>query len=259
MLVRAKKHLGQHFLKDLNIAERIAGIIPEGIKNVLEIGSGMGVLTQFLLENQSINLKAVEIDRDSVKYLQEHFPKLDLIENDFLKMDLNKVFNGEKFAIIGNFPYNISSQILFKALENRHLVEFIGGMLQKEVVERICATEGNKTYGILSVLLQSYYRVSNLFAVSEHVFVPPPKVKSAVIALVRNKTKRLECNEDLFAKVVKTAFNQRRKIMRNSLKKFAESNNLTDFKEQIFNLRPEQLNFSQFVSLTNLIETKMID
>ena len=254
MLVKAKKHLGQHFLKDLKIAERIAGIIPEGTKNVLEVGSGMGVLTQFLLQNQSINLKAVEIDSESIEYLNTHFPQLNLIEGDFLEMDLKNIFNGEKFAVIGNFPYNISSQIFFKALENRDLVEFVGGMLQKEVAERICATAGNKTYGILSVFLQAYYSPNYLFGVSEHVFVPPPKVKSAVIALVRNETQHLECNEDFFAKTVKTAFNQRRKTLRNSLKKLAENITLS---EEIFALRPEQLTFSQFVSLTNLIEEKL--
>ena len=253
MLVKAKKHLGQHFLKDLKIAERIAGIIPEGTKNVLEVGSGMGVLTQFLLKNQSINLKAVEIDTESIAYLKRRFPQLDLIEGDFLKMNLNEIFNGEKFAVIGNFPYNISSQIFFKALENRDLVEFVGGMLQKEVAERICAPAGNKTYGILSVFLQAYYKTDYLFGVDEHVFVPPPKVKSAVIALVRNETQHLDCNEDFFARIVKTAFNQRRKTLRNSLKIFDEKNN---FSEEIFNLRPEQLTFSQFVSLTNVIAAK---
>ena len=253
MLVKAKKHLGQHFLKDLKIAERIAGIIPEGTKNVLEVGPGMGVLTQFLLKNENINLKAVEIDSESIAYLNTHFPQLDLINGDFLKMDLNTIFNGEKFAVIGNFPYNISSQIFFKALEHRDLVEFVGGMLQKEVAERICAPAGNKTYGILSVLLQAFYKTDYLFGVSEQVFIPPPKVKSAVVALVRNQTLTLDCNEDFFVQTVKTAFNQRRKTMRNSLKKFAENRPFTD---KIFDLRPEQLSFSQFVSLTNLIDGK---
>ncbi|MDR1542863.1 MAG: 16S rRNA (adenine(1518)-N(6)/adenine(1519)-N(6))-dimethyltransferase RsmA [Prevotellaceae bacterium] len=251
--VRAKKHFGQHFLKDLKIAERIAQIIPENTKNVLEIGSGMGVLTQFLLENQSINFKAVEIDSEATIYLNEHFPRLDVINGNFLKMDLEKIFNGEKFVIIGNFPYNISSQIFFKAFNNRHLVTFVGGMLQKEVAERICAPAGSKTYGILSVLLQAYYDAKYLFGVSEHVFEPPPKVKSAVVALSRNATPSLNCDEREFAAIVKTAFNQRRKTLRNSLKKYAENQSLTD---KIFDLRPEQLTFSQFEFLTNLILVK---
>jgi 16S rRNA (adenine1518-N6/adenine1519-N6)-dimethyltransferase len=253
MIVKAKKYLGQHFLKDLEIAERIAGIIPEGTKNVLEVGPGMGVLTQFLLANQDINLKAVEIDSESIAYLKEHFPSLDLINDDFLKMDLQNIFNGEKFAIIGNFPYNISSQIFFKALEHKDLIEFIGGMLQKEVAERICSPAGNKSYGILSVFLQAYYVPSYLFSVSEHVFIPPPKVKSAVVSFVRNQNVSLSCDEKDFAIIVKTAFNQRRKTMRNSLKQFAENEPLS---EEIFNLRPEQLTFSQFENLTNLIKEK---
>src|SRR5574344_2344968 len=250
-LVRAKKHLGQHFLKDLSIAQRIADSLPEGcVLPVLEIGPGMGVLSQFLLQNHQITFKAVEIDRESVDYLHVKFPEMDVIEGDFLKMDIAPLFDGKPFAIIGNFPYNISSQIFFRVLENRDRIPYVVGMIQKEVAERIAAPHGNKTYGITSVLLQSFYTIEYLFTVNEHVFDPPPKVKSAVIRLSRNNVQKLNCNETLFVRTVKTAFNQRRKTLRNSLKPLL---NGLPTPEPIFNLRPEQLSVSDFIFLTNLL------
>ena len=250
--VRAKKYLGQHFLRDLDIAQRIAdSLVFDGQMPVLEIGPGMGVLTQYLLKNPDIDLTAVEIDKESVVYLQKHFPKLKLIEADFLKMDLSVYFQSS-FCIIGNYPYNISSQIFFKLLEYRDNVPCLSGMVQKEVAERIASKPGCKAYGILSVLLQAYYDVEYLFTVSEHVFDPPPKVKSAVFRLTRNKTKSLGCDEVLFKTVVKTAFNQRRKTMRNSLRSLV-NNNTELLKDAIFDKRPEQLSVAEFVELTNLI------
>ena len=216
--VRAKKHLGQHFLRDLEVARRIAASLPlDGRTSVLEIGPGTGVLTQFLLENPDIDLTAVELDSESVVYLHQHFPQLKVVEADFLKMDLKNLFS-DKFCVIGNLPYNISSQIFFKMLDNKNQIPCLVGMIQKEVAERMAAKEGNKTYGILSVLMQAYYSIDYLFTVHEHVFDPPPKVKSAVIRLTRNDVSRINCDEKLFKTVVKTAFNQRRKQMRNSLK-----------------------------------------
>ncbi len=251
--VRAKKHLGQHFLRDLEVARRIAASLPlDGQTSVLEIGPGTGVLTQFLLQNPDINLTAVELDGESVRYLNEHFPQLKVIEADFLKMDLKQVFT-DKFMIIGNLPYNISSQIFFKMLDNKDSIPCLVGMIQKEVAERMAAKAGNKTYGILSVLMQAFYSIDYLFTVHEHVFDPPPKVKSAVIRLVRNDVSALNCDEKLFKTVVKTAFNQRRKQMRNSLKPLIEKENPV-FQNSIFDKRPEQLNVAQFVELTNMIE-----
>ena len=251
--VRAKKHLGQHFLRDLEVARRIAASLPlDGQTSVLEIGPGTGVLTQFLLQNPDINLTAVELDGESVRYLNEHFPQLKVIEADFLKMDLKQVFT-DKFMIIGNLPYNISSQIFFKMLDNKDSIPCLVGMIQKEVAERMAAKAGNKTYGILSVLMQAFYSIDYLFTVHEHVFDPPPKVKSAVIRLVRNDVSALNCDEKLFKTVVKTAFNQRRKQMRNSLKPLIEKENPV-FQDAIFDKRPEQLNVAQFVELTNMIE-----
>ena len=216
--VRAKKHLGQHFLRDLEVARRIAASLPlDGQTSVLEIGPGTGVLTQFLLQNPDIDLTAVELDSESVVYLHQHFPQLKVVEADFLKMDLKNLFP-EKFCVIGNLPYNISSQIFFKMLDHKDQIPCLVGMIQKEVAERMAAKEGNKTYGILSVLMQAYYSIDYLFTVHEHVFDPPPKVKSAVIRLTRNDVSRINCDEKLFKTVVKTAFNQRRKTMRNSLK-----------------------------------------
>jgi 16S rRNA (adenine1518-N6/adenine1519-N6)-dimethyltransferase len=251
--VRAKKSLGQHFLRDLNIAKKIvASMTAEGVSKVLEIGPGMGVLTQYLLKEEAYETHVVEIDRDSVAYLNENFPELSgrIIEHDFLKYDLSKLFS-EPFAIIGNFPYNISSQIFFKVLDNRDQIPEVVGMIQKEVAERMAGVPGNKTYGILSVLMQAFYDIEYLFTVSETVFDPPPKVKSAVIRMVRNKTDRLACDEKLFFRVVKSGFNQRRKTLRNSLKPVLGDLKLDD---DIMSQRPEQLSVEQFVYLTNKVE-----
>jgi len=251
--VRAKKHLGQHFLRDLEVARRIAASLPlDGRTPVLEIGPGTGVLTQFLLQNPDVDLTAVELDRESVQYLNQNYPQLKVVEADFLKLDLKTLFPG-KFCIIGNFPYNISSQIFFKMLENRDSIPCLVGMIQKEVAERMAAKAGNKTYGILSVLMQAFYSIDYLFTVHEHVFDPPPKVKSAVIRLVRNEVTSMGCDEQLFKTVVKTAFNQRRKQMRNSLKPLVPKDNPV-FADPVFDLRPEQLNVAAFVDLTNKIE-----
>ncbi|MDY6406075.1 MAG: 16S rRNA (adenine(1518)-N(6)/adenine(1519)-N(6))-dimethyltransferase RsmA [Bacteroidales bacterium] len=253
--VRAKKSLGQHFLKDLGVAQRIADTIQSG--RVLEIGPGMGVLTQFLLRNNAIDLTAIELDRDSVAYLREWYPELKLIEGDFLKLDLDRLFPEGDFSVIGNYPYNISSQIFFRVLDYRDRIPVCSGMIQKEVAERIASKPGKKAYGILSVLLQAYYDIEYLFTVDEYVFAPPPKVKSAVIRLTRNKRRQLDCDENLFRTIVKTAFNQRRKQMRNSLRTFVENRNtkvendrLTHFLTQ----RPEQLSVDEFVELTNLLQ-----
>lgn len=251
--VRAKKHLGQHFLRDLEVARRIAASLPlDGLTSVLEIGPGTGVLTQFLLQNSDIDLTAVELDSESVVYLHQHFPQLKVVEADFLKMDLKSLFS-DKFCVIGNLPYNISSQIFFKMLENKEQIPCLVGMIQKEVAERMAAKEGNKTYGILSVLMQAYYSIDYLFTVHEHVFDPPPKVKSAVIRLTRNDVSRINCDEKLFKTVVKTAFNQRRKQMRNSLKPLIAKENPV-FADPIFDKRPEQLSVDAFIELTNMIE-----
>ena len=249
--VRAKKFLGQHFLKDLSVARRIAETIESG--QVLEIGPGMGVLTQFLLQNHHINLTAGELDRESVTYLREWYPELHLVEGDFLKLNLNELYPEGDFSIIGNYPYNISSQIFFRVLEYKDRIPVCAGMIQKEVAERIAAKPGCKAYGILSVLLQAYYHIEYLFTVDEHVFNPPPKVKSAVIRLTRNERQRLECDEQLFKTVVKTAFNQRRKQMRNSLQQLAGKGNPI-LEENIFTRRPEQLSVEEFVELTNLLK-----
>jgi len=253
MKVRAKKHLGQHFLTDMEIARHTAESLPlDGETNVLEIGPGMGVLTQFLTQNPQIRLTAVELDNESVEYLHKHYPQLHVIEGDFLKLDLNEIFP-DKFQIIGNFPYNISSQILFKMLDYKDKIPALVGMFQKEVAERIASPAGKKAYGILSVLLQAFYSVEYLFTVSEQVFDPPPKVKSAVVRLVRNDVMKLDCNEQLFKTVVKTAFNQRRKTLRNSIKPLVEKDNPM-YADPIFDKRPEQLDVQSFVNLTNMIE-----
>lgn len=249
--VRAKKSLGQHFLKDLGIARRIAETVTEG--PVLEIGPGMGVLTQFLLQNPNIQLTAIELDHESVDYLHEWYPELHLIEGDFLKLNLNEVYPEGTFSVIGNYPYNISSQIFFKVLEYKDRIPVCSGMIQKEVAERLASQPGKKAYGILSVLLQAYYDIEYLFTVDEYVFAPPPKVKSAVIRMTRNSRTRLDCNEDLFKTVVKTAFNQRRKQMRNSLQQLAGKGNPI-LEENIFTRRPEQLSVEEFVELTKMIE-----
>ena len=249
--VHAKKFLGQHFLKDLSVAQRIAETIEKG--RVLEIGPGMGVLTQYLLKNKDIDLTAIELDRESVAYLKEWYPELKLIEGDFLKLDLNKLYPEGDFCIIGNYPYNISSQIFFKVLDYKDRIPVCSGMIQKEVAERIASKPGKKAYGILSVLLQAYYDIEYLFTVDEYVFNPPPKVKSAVIRMTRNKRRRLECDEALFKNVVKTSFNQRRKQLRNSLQQLVGKGN-TLLEENIFTMRPEQLTVEQFIELTNLID-----
>ncbi|MDR2907487.1 MAG: 16S rRNA (adenine(1518)-N(6)/adenine(1519)-N(6))-dimethyltransferase RsmA [Bacteroidales bacterium] len=240
--VRAKKYLGQHFLRDETIAENIVKALPANTTKVLEIGPGMGVLTKYLRQNSDISLKVVEIDTESVAYLHEKYPELTVISEDFLKMNLDTLFDGE-FAVIGNFPYNISSQILFKVLDHRNAVPCVVGMFQKEVAERIAAKSGNKIYGILSVLLQAFYDIEYLFTVHEHVFSPPPKVKSAVIRLTRNSRQHLNCDEKQFFATVKTAFNQRRKTLRNALSAMFDKSLLTD---PIFDKRAEQLTVEDF-------------
>ena len=252
MSIRPKKHLGQHFLTDLNIAQNIAGALT-GVdyQDVLEVGPGMGVLTQYLLQTKH-TIHAIEVDNESVDYLNTNFPKLvpNLIFGDFLKCNLAKDFPSP-LAIIGNFPYNISSQILFKTIENRKQISEFVGMFQKEVAERICEPPGSKAYGILSVLTQSFYDTEYLFNVNRFVFDPPPKVASAVLRLRRKETIDLNCDERLYFRVVKTAFQQRRKTLRNSLKIFSLSTNLKE--DTIFGQRPEQLGVSDFVRITNLI------
>jgi 16S rRNA (adenine1518-N6/adenine1519-N6)-dimethyltransferase len=254
MTVKAKKHLGQHFLRDENIARKIADTLTlNGYKNVLEIGPGMGVLTKYLLE-KDITTYVIEIDVESVEYLQVNYLNLAprIIEKDFLKYDLNEVFKGEPLAIIGNFPYNISSQIVFKTLEMRDQIPEFSGMFQKEVAQRICEKEGSKTYGILSVLTQAFYDAEYLFTVPPGVFNPPPKVDSGVLRLIRKENYNLPCDETLFFRVVKQAFQQRRKTLRNSLKTFNLSDNLKA--NSIFGKRPEQLTVAQFIELTQWIE-----
>ena len=255
--VKAKKALGQHFLTDLNVAKRIADTIespqlPEEAKRwgdlpVLEVGPGMGVLSQFLTNNHR-NVKAVEIDTESVDYLHKVFPSLEVIEGDFLKMDLSELFGGQ-FALIGNYPYNISSQIFFKVLDYREKIPVVAGMLQKEVAERICCKPGTKVYGILSVLLQAWYDCEYLFNVPPGVFSPPPKVTSGVIRLTRNSRTSLGCDERLFKTVVKTAFGQRRKTLRNSLGGIIPPD-APIMKEPIMGLRPERLSVEDFITLT---------
>lgn len=251
--VKAKKHLGQHFLNDENIAQKIADSLTlEGYSRVLEIGPGMGVLTKYLLE-KPIETYVIEIDTESVDYLNAHYPKLHgkIISKDFLRYNLKEVFGEEPYAIIGNFPYNISSQIVFKTLELRDQIPEFSGMFQKEVAERICEKKGSKTYGILSVLTQAFYDTEYLFTVSEHVFTPPPKVKSGVMRMRRKADYKLPCDERLFFTVVKTAFNQRRKTLRNSLKSLNLSDNLRE--DSIFDLRPEQISVEDFITLTQRI------
>ena len=254
--VRAKKALGQHFLTDLNIARKIASSLSGGSTEnpdkVLEVGCGMGVLTQYLLERKDIVTYGAEIDSESVEYLHVHYPDFAprLSEGDFLKMDLKECY-GERLKIIGNFPYNISSQIFFKVLENRDIVPECVGMIQREVAVRLAEPPGSKEYGILSVLLQAWYDIEYLFTVGEKVFNPPPKVKSAVIRLVRNNVEHLDCDEQLFIKVVKASFGQRRKMLRNSLK--AAFGNFGGREHQFFTMRAEQLSVADFVELTNWV------
>ena len=252
--VKAKKFLGQHFLEDESIAEAIADSLTlNGYKNVLEIGPGMGVLTKYLLK-KPITTYVIEIDRDSVEYLQNNYLNLAprIIEQDFLKYDLSTTFNDEPLAIIGNFPYNISTQIVFKTLELRDQIPEFSGMFQKEVAQRICSKEGSKVYGILSVLTQAFYDAEYLFTVPPTVFNPPPRVESGVLRLIRKADYSLPCDEKLFFRVVKQAFQQRRKTMRNSLKTMELSDSLRA--NPIFDKRPEQISVAQFLELTSLIE-----
>ena len=252
--VRAKKHLGQHFLTDEGIAEKIADSLSyKGYDHILEIGPGMGVLTKYLLK-KNITTHVIEIDTESVEYLQKNYLNLAdrIIEKDFLKYNLNEVFEDRPFAVIGNFPYNISSQILFKTLEMRDQIPEFSGMFQKEVALRICSKEGSKVYGILSVLTQAFYDAKYLFTVPPSVFNPPPKVDSGVLLLTRKENFKLPCDERLFFRIVKTGFQQRRKTLRNSLKSFELSENLKS--NLIFDKRPEQLSVEQFVTLTQLLE-----
>lgn len=252
--VRAKKHLGQHFLKDENVAAKIADTLSyKDYDYVLEIGPGMGVLTKYLLQKEA-EVHVIEIDTESVAYLNEHYPKLHgkIHEEDVLKYDLSHIFGTEQFSIIGNFPYNISSQIVFKMLELREFIPEFSGMFQKEVAQRICEKEGNKTYGILSVLVQAFYDAEYLFTVPPSVFNPPPKVDSGVLRLTRKENFTLPCDEKLFFRVVKTAFQQRRKTLRNSLKIFQLPDDIKE--DSIFGRRPEQLSTAEFIELTQKIE-----
>ncbi len=258
MTVRAKKHLGQHFLKDENIAKKIADTLTEkGYDTVLEIGPGTGVLTKYLLEKE-FTTHVIEIDTESVEYLKSHYLNLAdrIISKNFLKINISDEFQDKPFAIIGNFPYNISSQILFKTLENKHQIPEFTGMFQKEVARRIAEKPGSKVYGILSVLTQAFYDVEYLFTVPPSVFNPPPKVDSGVIRLIRKENYILPVDEQLFYKVVKTAFNQRRKTIRNSLKTFNLSDKLRE--DTIFAQRPEQLSVQEFISLTQKIATDAV-
>ena len=259
--VRPKKNLGQHFLVDLNIAKAIADTVDACPDiPVLEVGPGMGVLTQYLIEKPR-PLRVVEIDKESVAYLKEHFPQLEqqIIGDDFLRMDLSALFDGKPFVLTGNYPYDISSQIFFKMLDYKDYIPCCTGMIQHEVAQRIASQPGNKAYGILSVMIQAWYDVEYLFMVDEHVFNPPPKVKSAVIRMTRNNVGHLGCDERLFRTVVKTVFNQRRKMLRVSLRQlFTKGTVAPDFFEnEMMTMRPEQLTIPQFVELTNLVAQQM--
>jgi len=259
--VRPKKNLGQHFLVDLNIAKRIADTVdaPFADLPVLEVGPGMGVMTQFLTEKPR-PLKVVEIDRESVDYLNEHLPRLreNIISGDFLRMDLTEVFGGQPFVLTGNYPYDISSQIFFKMLDNKELIPCCTGMIQHEVAVRMAAQPGNKQYGILSVLIQAWYDVEYLFTVEPGVFNPPPKVQSAVIRMTRNQVTDLGCDWPLFRRVVKTVFNQRRKMLRVSLRQLLDKDSsLFTLHASLLTLRPEQLTIPQFVELTNLVAAEL--
>lgn len=258
--VRPKKNLGQHFLIDLGIAKRIADTVDAYPDiPVLEVGPGMGVMTQYLVDKPR-DLKVVEIDRESVAYLNEHFPRLqqNIIGADFLRMSLDDVFDGRQFVLTGNYPYDISSQIFFKMIDNKDLIPCCTGMIQREVALRIASEAGNKAYGILSVLIQAWYDVEYLFTVDETVFNPPPKVKSAVIRMTRNKVTNLGCDEKLFKRLVKTVFNQRRKMLRVSLRQmFATPPSNGFYQQEVMTKRPEQLSVSQFVELTNIVQAEM--
>ncbi|AXT57637.1 16S rRNA (adenine(1518)-N(6)/adenine(1519)-N(6))-dimethyltransferase RsmA [Aquimarina sp. AD1] len=265
--VRAKKHLGQHFLKDENIAKKIGDTLTlNGYTNVIEIGPGMGVLTKYILQ-KDVDLIAMDLDTESIDYLNTSFPlehpeirngkgAFKVIEADFLKYDLDTLFDNDPFAITGNFPYNISSQIVFKTLEKRKRIPEFTGMFQKEVAQRICEKPGSKAYGILSVLTQAFYNAEYLFTVPPSVFNPPPKVDSGVLRLIRKSNHTLPCDEKLFYKVVKTSFGQRRKTLRNSLKTFQLPDEIKEM--EILTKRPEQLSVDQFIELTLLIEKSRI-
>jgi dimethyladenosine transferase len=260
-LVKPKKNLGQHFLTDLNIARQIADTVDACPDiPVLEIGPGMGVLTQYLVEKPR-EVKAVEIDTESVAFLYDKFPKLreNILGEDFLLMDLTKVFDGKQFVLTGNYPYDISSQIFFKMLEYKDLIPCCTGMIQREVAQRMAAAPGSKVYGILSVLIQAWYDVEYLFTVDENVFNPPPKVKSAVIRMTRNDVTDIGCDEKLFKRVVKTVFNQRRKMLRVSLRQIFNTGKPTNgfYEQDIMTKRPEQLSIAQFVELTNMVEAQL--
>ena len=260
--VRPKKKLGQHFLTDLGVAKAIADTVdacPE--LPVLEVGPGMGVMTQFLVDKPR-PLKVVEIDRESVAWLNEHLPRLrdNIISGDFLRMDLDEVFGGQQFVLTGNYPYDISSQIFFKMLDNKDLIPCCTGMIQREVAQRIAAAPGCKAYGILSVMIQAWYDVEYLFTVDEHVFNPPPKVKSAVIRMRRNGVDDLGCDWTLMRRVVKTVFNQRRKMLRVSLRQIFNAENMPEpdfFAQEMMTRRPEQLSVQEFVQLTNMVQKAM--
>lgn len=259
--VRPKKNLGQHFLTDLSIARRIADTVDACPDiPVLEIGPGMGVLTQYLVTKDR-EVKAVEIDSESVAYLHANFPKLrdNIIGDDFLRMDLNEIFAGHQFVLTGNYPYDISSQIFFKMLDYKDLIPCCTGMIQREVALRMASEPGNKAYGILSVLIQAWYDVEYLFTVDEHVFNPPPKVKSAVIRMTRNGVTDLGCDERLFKRIVKAVFNQRRKMLRVSLRQIFSGTPVRPefYTNEVMTKRPEQLSVAQFVELTNMVEAEL--
>lgn len=253
--IRAKKHLGQHFLNDENIAKKIIEALLECNNNlpVIEVGPGTGVLTKYLIPQLKNNFYALDVDRDAVPYLKEHYPESagQIYLADFLEFDISTIIKG-KFNVIGNFPYNISSQIMFKVLENRNKVDCVVGMFQKEVAQRIAEKPGSKVYGILSVFLQAFYNIEYLFTVNENAFTPPPKVKSAVIRLIRNNRKALPCNEELFIKIIKATFNQRRKTIRNSIRSVVTIPD--DELIPLFQMRPEQLSVEQFIELTAFVE-----
>lgn len=250
--VKAKKHLGQHFLTDLNIAQKIVKSLPQDETPILEIGPGTGVITQYMIDKP--NFRAFDIDQESIDFLKQKYPQhANKVQyQDFLEADLVPIAQEGNFYLIGNFPYNISTQIMFKVLDYRNDISCVVGMFQKEVAQRIAEKPGTKTYGILSVLLQAFYKIEYLFTVHENVFNPPPKVKSAVIRLTRNEVKQLNCNEDLFFKVVKVCFNQRRKTIRNSVKALSGNNHI---ESAYLEKRPEQLSVQQFVELTQAVET----
>ena len=259
MSVRAKKHLGQHFLTNKNICEKISNQYGKhnNCKRVLEIGPGMGALTEFLIKRSDLDVYVIDIDKESIAFLKSNFSQLDnrIFEGDFLRLNLEDLMGKEPFAVVGNFPYNISSQILFKCLDFRDQIPEIMGMFQKEVAERVAEKPGSKTYGIMSVLLQAFYTINYCFTVDQHVFNPPPKVKSGVIRCVRNAREKLPCDEKLFIQVVKMAFNQRRKTIRNSLKQIIAN---SSFDHPYLNLRPEVLSVDQFIELTQAIESNRI-